>query len=370
MIKDRPLKKMATKLCASQGIIPFVEVLVRSPTGLEDAASDITDIDVLGYDIGKAGSTIRTIFDCKTASKMSAINRALWAAGLTQFVGADRAFVIQKKETPYSHKLAAHSLHVSIHSEAAFERYARSISPRFDKDVTYLDNMDVWDAFISARRNNSQLTDLIAYTTTQSALESQGPKAIRICLAAIKKSASELDPAKQFHRTLFGLTVSSFLIALSLSAISLIEIFQFSMPKEDFEKTVRYFVWEGRDNYDVRVNLKNAMERARGESGVSPPFDLPEWQQFITMMRSLLDAPEALAGLPHLAKEVAFRSSQTTRAEPDARLRQLFQANNRARQFIFSSASYLVKAGALPKEFGSEFEREINDLISATPTLL
>src|SRR5262245_33728840 len=123
MIKDKSQKKLATKLCAAQGIIPFVEVLVRSPTGLEDTPTDITDIDVLGIDLGKSGSVLRTIFDCKTASKMSAINRALWASGLKSFISADRAVIIQRKEAPYSHMLAANDLHVVIHSEDTFVQY-------------------------------------------------------------------------------------------------------------------------------------------------------------------------------------------------------------------------------------------------------
>src|SRR5260370_10631077 len=117
MIKDKAQKKLAAKFCAAQGIVPFVEVLVRSPTDLEDTPANITDIDVLGLDLGRAGMSRRLIFDCKTLAKISPINRALWANGLKALVGDDRAYMIQKREALYSHKLAADEINVSIHSE-------------------------------------------------------------------------------------------------------------------------------------------------------------------------------------------------------------------------------------------------------------
>src|SRR5436309_535543 len=143
MIKDRPEKKLALKFLAAQRITPFVEVAVRSQTGLEESATDITDIDVLGLDFGRHGAVQRTLFDCKSGSKLSAINRSIWVAGLKAFVKADKGYVIQGREVPYSHKLAANSLDVSVHSKETFAKYANSLAPDFSKDVTYLDNLAI-----------------------------------------------------------------------------------------------------------------------------------------------------------------------------------------------------------------------------------
>jgi hypothetical protein len=110
MIRDRPQKKLAAKFCAALGITPFLEVVVRSQAGLEDSPVDITDIDVLGVDLGRLGTVQRLIFDCKSGySKMSPINRSLWAGGLKSFVKADRAYLLQTKLPPYSHRLAANA---------------------------------------------------------------------------------------------------------------------------------------------------------------------------------------------------------------------------------------------------------------------
>lgn len=142
MIKDRGQKKLAARFCAVQGIIPFAEVIVRSSANLEEAPADITDLDMLGIDIGRFGARQKIIFDCKTANRQSGINRALWAAGLRDYVKAHTAFVIQMKSVPNSHRIAAASFGVNIHSEDGFRRFASSLSQDFVRDVTYLDEMD------------------------------------------------------------------------------------------------------------------------------------------------------------------------------------------------------------------------------------
>jgi hypothetical protein len=364
MIKDRAQKKLAVKFCAAQGILPFMEVVVRSHSGLEEAPVNITDIDVLGLDLGRSGAVQRVLFDCKTGSKLSAINRALWAGGLMTFVRADRAYVIQKKEAPYSHKLAANVLDVHIHSEETFVRYANSITLDFSRDISYLDNLDIWDCFVALGQVQPALGEAVWFATTQAALEASGPRGIRLGLSALIKAAPELDPRRSAHRLLFGGLVSGFLIFLSLSANALKEIFQFSMDKEDFERTVRYFVWEGRENYLNRRNMKAAIDKAKGDS-TAAEFDLPEWHRFVQLVRFFLDAPEALSSLPLLTKEIAFRASAgAVRKDADEHIRRLFQMNNRARQFIFATATYLVHAARLPREFEALLESDVNVLVT------
>lgn len=370
MIKDRAQKKLAAKFCAAQGIVPFAEVVVSAPTGLEESTVAITDIDVLGVDLGRAGAVQRLLFDCKTAARQSGINRALWAGGLKSLVHADRVFVIQKKESPYTHKLAANTFNVHIHSEDSFARYANAIAPSFSQDITYLDDLKLWDKLFALGQKQPALSDPLSFVTTQAALENSGPKGVRLGLAGLMKMAGEFDPARPLHRLLFGAYVSSFLIFLSLSASALKEVFHFSMGKENFELTLRYFIWEGRENYNNRRQMKAAIEKAKGETGPII-FDLPEWSRFVELMRSFLDAPESISSLAFLSKEMAFRSASTApRTDADNHLRQLFLANNRARQFIFATASYLVHAASLPKQFATALEDDINSLMDDSPSSL
>jgi hypothetical protein len=122
-------------------------------------------------------------------------------------------------------------------------------------------------------------------------------------------------------------------------------------------------VWEGKDNYVSRLNMKVAIDKARGEDGPSQ-FDLPEWDRFLNLVRSFLDAPDALTHLSFLSKEIAFREVTGARSDPDEHLRNLFGSNPRARQFIFMTAAYLAAAGKLPKEFASQLEATVNALVT------
>jgi hypothetical protein len=280
-------------------------------------------------------------------------------------VHADRVYVIQKKDAPDTHRLVANTFNVHIHSEDSFTRYSNSVSPTFSKDITYLDNLDLWDRLVELGQTNIALGDALRYATTQGALELSGPKGVRLGLAGLLKVAGELDPARPLHRLLFGSYLSAFLIFLSLSASELKEIFQFSMDKGSFEQLLRYYIWEGRDNYNNRRQMKAAIEKAKGQTD-AVNFDLPEWNRFVELMRSFLDAPEAISSLAFLSKEMAFRAASKISKDADIHLRHLFISNNRARQFIFATVSYLVSAAQLPKQFQTEFETDINSLLDET----
>lgn len=270
MCADRLQKRLALKFCAAQGIVPFAEVIISAGTGLDEGIIAVTDVDVLGLDLGRYGSVQRLLFDCKTGAKQSAINRALWAGGLKSLVRADRAFVIQRKGAPDTHRLVANSFDVHIYSEDSFRRYAAAIAPDFLRDVTYLDDLDHWDQLIALRKNQPAFVEAVAYVTTHTALEISAPKGLRQGLATLMKVAGELDPAKPLHRLLFGTYVSGFLIFLSKAAGQLTEVFQFSMEKADFEQRLRYFVWEGRENYALRQKLKQCSGSSRAKQ---PPMN-------------------------------------------------------------------------------------------------
>ena len=119
---------------------------------------------------------------------------------------------------------------------------------------------------------------------------------------------------------------------------------------------------------DLRKKLRRALlERSPASTEQSSAaFELPEWPRLVELFRSFLEAPEALATLPLLSKELAFRAALemgAVKQDADRRLVGLFAANNRARQFIFSAAAYVCAAAGLPRDFSRRLEDEINVLI-------
>lgn len=361
MIKDRGQKRLAARYCAVQGLVPFVEVIVRSSTSVDESPVDITDIDVLGVEITHFGRTRRIVFDCKTANKQSGINRALWASGLRHLVGAESAFVIQSKSVPDTHKLAASTMGVNIHTEDSFRRYASSLSAEFQKEVTYLDEMDQWDALYALASTNPAIADLVLFVTTQAALELSGPKGIRLGISHLKRAAGELDPRKKPHQALFGFAISAFLLHMAMAVAAFKDVFDFGMARADFEQRLRYFLWEGRENFELRQKLRRALSELAGEASDQSTFDLPEWSKLVELVRGFLDAPEALAKLPIVMKEIAFQGTAAApKPDADQRIAELLSSNNRARQFIFAAAAYLVQAASLPRDFRWKLEEAVN----------
>jgi hypothetical protein len=228
--------------------------------------------------------------------------------------------------------------------------------------------MDKWDQLVTLGKRNGPLSDLIFFVTTQAALETSGPRGVRNGLSVVMRAAGELDPNKPLHRMVFGSYLSAFLLHVVYSTSDLRNIFEFGMGQSEFEKLLRYFLWDGRENYDLRRKLRRALAERGGTVSEMPDagFDLPEWPRLVELFRSYLEAPEALATLPLLSKELAFRTaSDSTPAKGDAdkRINSYFSSNNRARQFIFAAAAYVCAAAGLPKDFSRRLEEEINALI-------
>ena len=144
--KDRHQKELALRYCLAHGLIPFLEVLVKSRSDVSDTIEDLTDIDVLGIGATADGNLTRTIFDCKTTNKMSAINRAFWAAGLREYVSADYAFVILKGRAVYNHRLSALAINVDLHDESSFQDLGRAVDPNFPAETHYQSSLKRWDA--------------------------------------------------------------------------------------------------------------------------------------------------------------------------------------------------------------------------------
>ena len=94
--KDRHQKEMAIRYCLAQGMSPCLEIVIPSRSDLSDAPEALTDLDVVGLEFIADGGLRRLLFDCKTANKMSAVNRAFWAAGVLAYSGCDEAFIILK----------------------------------------------------------------------------------------------------------------------------------------------------------------------------------------------------------------------------------------------------------------------------------
>ncbi|XVJ70458.1 MAG: hypothetical protein HEQ39_13020 [Rhizobacter sp.] len=339
MIKDSVQKQKAVRYCVAHGYVPFMECVVRFSGDTSDVISDITDVDVLGVRPAGEMPTRRLAFDCKTLAKTSGVNRALWAAGLLRLIAADEAFVILLKAAPQGHRLAASKVGVHLFSEKLFDQYAQASSTDYVDHITYLDNLSAWDALWDMRIKFPRVAILVDYLTREAAFEQNPAAGFRSLLSKLKQAEGEFDVSKPEHRMLYGIVVSQAITILAGIVREFNTLFDPEMNLVDFQKSLRNYIWGGREGYELRKRLQVALHADRPDDGQD--FQLPGWDSFVELVRSLLDAP-LLAGSSALPiKDLAFRELGKPSLLADVRIKRELTSNTRSRQFALLVNRYI-----------------------------
>lgn len=358
--KDLLQKRKAIQFCVASGLVPYYEVNVTNVKDLTDKPELLTDVDVLGLAF-ESGRVKRTIFDCKT-TKTSPINRAFWAAGLKQYVDADHAYVILKRSAPEAHKISARTLGVYLFDNALFDARADILSSSYKSEDDYLFSMERWHALHEWLRSNSIVNKLGDYLRHVVPLDPDAPKLVRGILANLRHVRGELDPAKNEHMAVYMYAVFSLAMAMSTVARDLFDIFDPKQSKEAFQSFLRDYIWGGREAYQLRKKLREVLA-SRNEQ-ISAEFELHAWEEFVELVRSLLDSPESvfLCCTPLLSCSLRFLN--TPEAKLDATLKRQFSLNNRQRQFAFRLSNYLITACELPRDFDDRLKTSINEVMA------
>lgn len=364
MIKDVNQKVKAVRYCVALGFVPHMEVVVRFLGDVSESPCDLTDIDVLGVRPGAESPSLRILFDCKTLNKMSPINRAFWAKGLMSVTNSSEAFVILSKPAVEAHRLAGNSFGVRLFSEALFDKFASSASSDYLLPNSYLENVDSWTKLAEIKKHFPQLAELLDFLCSSALLQTNGAHGVRSLMSHIRHASGELDPSKAAHRALYKVALAQFSLFVNEMVRDFHNIFDPAADRAKFEKTLRYYIWGGKENYEIRQRLNSAIKAAKGVVA-NEPFEFPAWDKFVDYFRSCLDAPLALSSACLPIKDMAFRELAMPSADIDRRLGQRLKANNRVRQFSLAAASYFSDASKLPNEFRTEFSKELNSLVDA-----
>lgn len=195
--KDRHQKELAIQYCIARGFVPFLEVLVSSSTDLTDAVENVTDLDVLGLSTRGDGGLFRVLFDCKSGQRMSAINRAFWAAGVAEYVGVDEAIVLLKTPPSRSHRLSALKIRVDLHDESSFVDLANTFEVGFPVERFYQSRISRWETLTDeyAKWGWAKQLEEILHSTVP--LSHEPWSAFRKLLAELRAVKGNFDPEKQ-----------------------------------------------------------------------------------------------------------------------------------------------------------------------------
>lgn len=360
MIKDSFQKQKAMRYCVAMGYVPYMEAVVRFAADVAERPFDITDVDVLGIRPASEMPERRVVFDCKTTAKLSGVGRAMWAAGLREMVDADEAFVILLKAAPEGHRLAAAGLKVRLFSEERFDQYAKAATINYVEGVTYLDNLPAWEKLYELGRNTKGLSSLTNFLTSEAPFERDAPTGFRALLSRLKQAEGEFDVTKPEHKMLYGVVISQLLVFLGAATRTFHDAFDPAMEKAKFESALRNFIYGGREGFALRQKLHQAIHQ--GREGEVTPFQLPGWDRFVEMQRSMLDAP-FLAGAAALpVKDLAFREVCSPLELADRRILLEFTSSGRARQFAMQANRYIGSLSRLLKECSDHYAALLSNL--------
>jgi hypothetical protein len=107
--------------------------------------------------------------------------------------------------------------------------------------------------------------------------------------------------------------------------------------------------------YLLRQKLHVQVRVAKSQEDVSQ-LELPGWDRFVELMRSLMDAPHLAASGLLPAKDLAFKAlSAVPRVEADRRIAQELASTNRGRQFLISTNKYLGSLSVHFKDSADDF---------------
>jgi hypothetical protein len=357
--KDRFQKELAVRYCIARGMVPFLEVVVRSVSDLSDTSEVLTDLDVVGVEAVGDGGLRRTIFDCKSSGKMSSVNRAFWAAGVKEYVGCNDAYVILKSRAVNNHRLSALTVNVDLHDEGSFKALGKTIDEAFPADDCYQASIDRWNSLYDCYANNKWAEVLLDVVRNQVPLTQAPASTFRRILAELRKERGQFDPKKDAHLAIYFELLASAFVLWTVMGRDIRRFFEPTMQKEDFGKVLRYYLWGGKESFEMRQQLRAKAAEAKSGDAI---LELPAWSKLLSFAGLVIDAPQRVFECAFACREIALRAASPRNADFDQKLEGRLKSNSRIRQFSSSLSDYLTEAGGLPKDLAKRADELLFDV--------
>ena len=304
--------------------MPFLEVEVPSLSDLSNSVELLTDIDVLGVEDELVGGLKRTIFDCKSSTKLSAINRAFWAAGLMSYTGCDEGYIILKARAVRNHRLSSLSLDIDLHNEQSFIDLGRTVDAGFPADTCYQASLQRWDELDECYATNAWAKAIYDLARHVIPLTKKPEAAFRRVLAELRTAQGQFDPAKDKHLAIFlDLLASCFVLWARLSR-DIRRFYEPTMNKQEFETILKFYLWGGKESYAIRQQM-------RASTGDKTSVDLPSWPKLIDLATIIIGAPQDVLACAYLCRELAMKFSCSAVPSLDMSLSAYVQKKTRLR---------------------------------------
>lgn len=175
----------------------------------------------------------------------------------------------------------------------------------------------------------------------------------RKILSELRNVRGQFDPEKKAHVAIFLDVLTSVLVLWATIGRDLRRIYDPSMTKQTFETVFKYYIWGGRESYQIKQQIR---ERLPNQNGNQTP-ELPAWDALVDFAGLQLSAPQHLMECAHVCREFSIREMLSRSESHDRRLAATLGQNSRVRQLSVALSDYLVAAGGLPTDFAKRVQR-------------
>ncbi|MBK7550593.1 MAG: hypothetical protein IPI61_02420 [Syntrophaceae bacterium] len=366
MIKDREQKAKILRYCAAKEWFPQLEVGLQPIGALKKISPLVTDLDVVASIQDDFEGVKNIVFDCKTKSKESPVNRALWLRGVLDRFKAGQGFCILRRGSfiELDHRLSANKFGIILLSEDEFDLFADVTSRNYKKAKGHICSIDAWDMYLDIGVKYTKLQPVILFNRSGYWMIEDAAEACRKTLSALISARPELDPSKVVHSALILDLAALFSRSLAIILYNIFKAYLHPGKESDLSDALRMMLYGGRDAYDYRNTLyKKYLQSQRGDQFAAVDLSMPEWDRFIQLIRQLLDSPTDAPRIPLILRELSF--AYMVNSSDYEYARQLCSKSPQAARFAVLVVDYLCRAGKLPPEFQKIIE---GTLLSIQPS--
>jgi hypothetical protein len=259
------------------------------------------------------------------------------------------------------HRLAAARVGVSLFSQDDFVVFDKAINYPAGSQEATVGAQDVRD-LAAANKKYQGLHGLLDYLARDAWQEPAARHLIRRTLGEVRAASGELDPAKPEHLALVVDAAAVFSIGLAECVGRTFQHFLQPSEKSMLGDVLHRFLWGGREGVQFYQTLRQQVLKAADGGAEAAPgsLELPEWNSFIQLVRSMLEQPPASFEVPWLLRHFAVDTFRARVPLPFATRRELFAVKQ-----AMLVLSYLCRAAGLPREFDFNLSSELVSIQSA-----
>ena len=200
--------------------------------------------------------------------------------------GCDAAFIVLKDQAVYNHRLSALSIDVDLHDESSFEDLGNTRDIGFNRDNLYQSSIDRWNRIYDVYEKNSWSGPLYAMGRNAAPLSQQPWRIFRRFVAELRSVRGQLDPAKNAHLAIFFDIKAAIFILWSTIGRDIRRFYDPKMSKAEFDKALRYYIWGGKESYQIRQELRQRADPSSANQ------DFPSWDKLLNFAGIVIAGPQ------------------------------------------------------------------------------